>query len=300
MAMRRTDISRMLAAGQAKIFKGNLKPAKKEQWRQCSTIMKSTKAQETYDSIGNLKPAHIKVEEGKIEYGKLEQAYQTTVINETIANGYWFSMEVEEDDLYAIVDEGQQKELPRTMQHRREIDIAAIWDGVFTRTGADGVYYASATHPLKNLAGTYNDNLGANVEPSPNALIDINNKFNHIYRHNGELFDTDASAILHHKDKMSTWQAIMASNLKAQELSNTKNTVPQLRLIWNKYINTDYYHLIDEEWESVIMQIKRGFKYGYTVDKKDTLNTYFHVTERRKAAHINPGFGHISSKGGAA
>jgi hypothetical protein len=298
MAMRRSDISRMLAAGQAKIFRDNLKPAKKEQWRWCSSITKSDKTQETYDSIGNLKKAHVKEEEGNIQYGKLEQAYQTTVVNETIANGYWFTMEVEEDDLYAVVDEGQQKELPRTMQSKREEDIAAVWDAVFTATGADGVAYAANNHPLKNCAGKFNDNLAANVAPTPDAVIDANNKFNHIYRHNGELFDTDASAVLFHKDKMSTWQAIMASTLKAQELSNTKNTVPALRLIWNKYINQLYYHLIDEEIESVIMQIRRGFKYGYHVDKKDTLNTYFHVTERRKAAHINPGFGHVSSKGG--
>lgn len=297
MAMRRSDISRMLAAGQAKIFRDNLKPAKKEQWRSCSTVTKSTKNQETYDSIGNLKKAHVKEEEGDIQYGKLEQAYQTTVINETIANGYWFSMEVEEDDLYAVVDEGQQKELPRTMQSKREEDIAAIWDAVFTSTAADGVYYASATHPLKNLSGTYNDNLGAAVAPSPDALIAINNKFNHIHRHNGELFDTDATAILHHKDKMSKWQEILSSNLKAHELSNTNNTVPLLRLIWNKYVNSTYYHLIDEDIESVIMQMRRGFKYGYYVDKKDTLNTYFNVNERRKAAHINPGFGHVSSVG---
>jgi hypothetical protein len=185
------------------------------------------------------------------------------------------------------------------MQSQREEDIAAVWDGVFDTTGADGVYYASATHPLKN-SGLKNDNLGDSVAPSPDALTNLCNKFNHIYRHNGELFDTDASALLHHKDKMSTWQAILASNLKAMEQSNTKNTVPQLRLIWNKYINQDYYHAIDEEIESIIMQIRRGFKYNYTVDKKDTLNTYFNVTERRKAAHINPGFGHVSSKGCAA
>jgi hypothetical protein len=299
MAMRRSDISRMLAAGQAKIFKDNLKPAKKEQWRSCSSITQSKKNQETYDSIGNLKKAHEKTEEGNIQYGKLEQAYQTTVINKTYANGYWFSMEVEEDDLYAIVDEGQQKELPRTMQSLREEDIATQWDGVFTLTGADGVYYASDSHPLKN-SGLLNDNLAANVAPSPDALDDMCNQFNHIYRHNGELFDTDASALLIHKDKMSTWQAIMARGLKAQELSNTQNTVPQLRLIWNKYINQLYYHAIDEEIESVIMQIRRGFKYGYYVDKKDTLNTYFNVNERRRAAHINPGFGHVSSRGGAA
>jgi hypothetical protein len=290
----------MLAAGQAKIFRANLKPAKKEQWRSCSSITDSKKAKETYDSIGNLKPAHLKEEEAPIQYGKLEQAYQTTVVNETYANGYWFSMEAEEDDLYAVVDEGQQKELPRTMQTLREKHIAEQWDGVFTTTGADGVYYASATHPLKNNAGLYNDNLAENVAPSPDALINASNKFNHIYRHNGELFDTDAAAILFHKDNMSTWQAILASNLKAMEQSNTKNTVPQLRLIWNRYINQKYYHLIDEDIESVIMQIRRGLKYGYTVDKKDTLNTYFQVTERRKAAHINPGFGHVSSKGGAA
>lgn len=289
----------MLAAGQAKIFKENLKPAKKEQWRSCSSVTQSKKAQETYDSVGNLKKAQKKDEEQPIQYGKLEQAYQTTVVNDTYANGYWFSMEVEEDDLYAVVDEGQQKELPRTMQSIREENIAEQWDNVFTDTGADGVAYASGSHPLKN-SGLLNDNLAANSPPTPDVLIAASNKFNHIYRHNGELFDTDATAILHHKDKMSLWQSILASNLKALEMTNTKNTVPQLRLIWNKYINSLYYHLIDEDIESVIMQIRRGFKYNYTVDKQDTLNTYFNVTERRKAAHINPGFGHVSSKGGAA
>ena len=38
--------------------------------------------------MSNLKSAEIKVEGDSISYGSVEQAYQTTITNQTVANGY--------------------------------------------------------------------------------------------------------------------------------------------------------------------------------------------------------------------
>jgi phage major head subunit gpT-like protein len=73
----------MIVAGQKEIFTKNFDSFPIE-YPSFTTPKKATKKSETYDSMGNLPAASEKVEGGNISYGKVEQAYQTTITNRTL------------------------------------------------------------------------------------------------------------------------------------------------------------------------------------------------------------------------
>lgn len=295
--MTRADIARAMYVGTKEVFMDNLKKQPQEEWKAYATVKTSDKMEETYDSVGNLKPADVKAEGDPVQYGKIEEAYKTTVKNDTIANGFAVTMEAKEDEQWGIVPEVKVNELVRTMISKRETSVAAVWDGVTTDVGADGVAHASAAHPLLNSVET-NDNL---VE----SVFDIDayesgvKKFNHWLNHYGDKFFTRPSALLAHRDRQTYIFAMLQSALHPFEESNTKNTIPQLRTIFSSYIAELPVHIIDESIDSVIMQKRKELKAEYDYDKRDTFNWYFNVHERYKAAVINPGFGFVTITGEA-
>ena len=295
MAMNRADISRAMFVGQKDWFVKTLKKNKREEWKTYMRVEKSTKSQETYDTLGNLHPAQTKTEEGSVKYGKLQQAFQTTIVNETKANGLTTTMEVQEDDQYNLVDKAGVSEVARTLLQLRERESAATVDGLFTTVGADGVAYIAANHPLLNSA-LVNNNLAAGPV-TPANLIAANNMFNGWLNHAGEAFDTMATAILAHKNLQSTIVQVMDSTLVAFESSNTKNAVPQLKQIYTRYIAALPWFLIDEELNPLIFQRRKGLVTEYDYDKRDTFNHYFNAHERYRTGCITPGFGIVGSPG---
>lgn len=93
-----SDISRMVVAGQKEIFLKNFDSVPIE-YTEFTTDKKSTKQTETYDSMGNLPAAAEKIEGQNIQYGKVEQAYQTSIKNRTVTNGYAVTIEAMKYDL---------------------------------------------------------------------------------------------------------------------------------------------------------------------------------------------------------
>jgi hypothetical protein len=179
---------------------------------------------------------------------------------------------------------------------KREKNVAAVVDGVFTAISADGKAYAANDHPLDtSKTATVNDNLMAASKITPDNVITGCNMFNSIYDYAGSLFDTSATAILAHSNKEAEVSAVLMSNLKSNELSNTKNTVPKLKAIFGRYINLHYWHLLDENIDSFIFQRRTGLVPMSDQDKISTLNFYWAMVERYRAAQINPGFGHVSN-----
>lgn len=283
------------------VFKKNLKKQPVEEWKSYMTIKDSKKMEEEYATVGNLKPAHDKEEGAPIQYGEITDGHITTVKNKTVANGLKVSMEAKEDEQWGLVDAYKVEELTRTMITKREVDCAAIWDNVTTAVGADGVAFASNSHPLLNNGALVNDNLktGALSNDSTgftnwDGAIQM---FNDWKNHYGDKFYTKPSAALMNISRQTSVLALLNSNLKPFESSNTKNTIPQLKLIFSSYIKLLPVHFIDETIDSAIFQRRKGITTGYTYDEKDTLDFFFNVHERYKAAMINPGFGFVTLTG---
>ena len=111
----RADIARAMYVGTKEVFMENLKKQPTEQWKSYATIKDSNKMEETYDSVGNLKPAEIKAEGAALVYGDIKEAYKSTVKNETVANGFSVTMEATEDEQWGLVPAVKVNELDRTM-----------------------------------------------------------------------------------------------------------------------------------------------------------------------------------------
>lgn len=296
MAMNRNDIARAMFVGQNKYFFEIMNAPRREEYKLISTPENSTKKAETYDTIGNLQAAQVKNEEAEIQYGKVTEAYQTTLTNKTVANGFFVSMEAEEDDQYGIVDKVRTKELARTMQVLREKEVAAVYNNYLTTVGADGKTMCADDHPLLGTAGV-NDNKSTLTTPSPDNFIAVANMFNSIKNHAGDPMDTEATAGLFHRNYTALVTAILQSSNKALEQSNTKNTVPSLRAIFNRYINQLPWFFLDEQIESVVFQRRKALTTNYHLDKQKTLNMYYNAVERYVAGFINPGFGIVGVVG---
>lgn len=289
-----TDLNKEMYVGHMEVWKKNLEAPKNEAWKNYATVMNTTKMEETFETLGNLPAAKITAPGASIEYGKSQDAYETTVKPVKVTNGFSIDLETSDDDQYSVKG-NLVTDLYSTMITEREKAVAAQWNGVFTNTGADGVFYASATHPLKGTS-LKNDNLATGTI-TPDNIITADCKFNAIKKHNGDVFDTSATAILAHKGKGALIKSILESTLKASELSNTKNTVPSLKVILSKYLSAAPWHLLDENIASVIMLIRQGLKTHSEFDAKDTLVWYFNAYERYKSAVVHDSFGFVSSLG---
>lgn len=205
-------------------------------------------------------------------------------------------MEAEEDETWGIVDAGKTSELARTMLQMRERSVAAAWDGVLTTVGGDGVMQASNVHPTLHGGGAVNDNLIEAVF-STTSYQDACNRFNHWVNHSGEQFDTMPTQLLAHRDRQTEILAMLNSQNVAFELSNTKNTIAQLKPTFNRYINAVRVHIIDEMIASVVFQRRKNLTTDYDYDKRSTFNWFFNIHERYVCGVINPGFGFVTIKG---
>ena len=292
----RADIARAMYIGTKEVFMENLKKQPEQQWKSYATVKNSDKMEETYDSVGNLKPAEIKAEGAALVYGDIKEAYKTTVKNETVANGFSVTMEAQEDEQWGLVPEIKVNELVRTMISKKELAVAKVWDDVTTATGADGVAYANDKHPNLNNPATFNDNLVKGVF-GLDTYQEAVKRFNHWRNHYGDKFFTTPSAILAHRDRQTEIFAMLQSTLLPFENTNTKNTIPQLKTIFSSYIGALQVHILDESIDTAILQKRKGMKDEYDYDKRDTFNFYYNVHERYKAAMINPGFGFVTITG---
>jgi len=292
----RNDYSRYLSDKITELFRENLKQQRKEEYKEFTTPKKSTKDEEIYDSIGNLSSAQEKTEGGSLHYEGLTQMFQTTVVNKTYDRGFFATWEAVEDDVEKVINSVNTGGMMRAMISKREQEAAAIVDGVFTAVGADGVAYAAVNHPLDTTkTAKVNNNLMTAGAITVDNIIDGCKKFNEIYDYAGNLFDTSADAILAHRDQQANVNAVLQSNLKAGEMSNTKNTVPMLKAIFGRYINKYYWHLLDTNLDSFIMQRRSGLEPIKDQDKINTLNFYWAMVERYRMANISNGYGLVSN-----
>lgn len=292
----RANFQRYLDDKITELFLKNLEAPRVEEYKAFTTAKTSMKNEEIYDSIGNLSAAEEKNEGGPIAYEQVTQMYQTKVVNKTYDRGFYETWEAIEDDVEKVIGKINTGAMIRAMVTKREQEVAAIVDGVFTSTSADGQAYAANAHPLDTgKTALTNDNLMTAGAITPNSIIDGCNMFNDIKDYAGNPFDTSATAILAHRNNGATIKSILESNLKAQELSNTKNTVPALKVILGRYISKTYWHLLDENIDSFIFQRRSSLRPFSDQDKISTLNYYWAMVERYRAAQINPGYGHVSN-----
>lgn len=271
------DISRMILAGQKEIFTKNFNSYPIE-YKQFTTRKSANKETESYDSMGNLKAAERKREGDVISYGKVTQAYQTLIKNYTWANGFEVTIEAVKYDLYKVINSVKAKELARTMRELEETNAVYWVDNAEAVNLADGVPLASNSKPLTDSASV-NDTLAAagSIADPDNHKTAIN-MFYDFKNHAGGPMKSRARKGLTHYYNQMTVEEVYGSMQKAQEFSNTKNTLPSIKWCYSTYMNSKTaWMLWDTQFEHILMQWFMGTEFDSDTDKIYTKNEYFNA-----------------------
>lgn len=271
------DISRMLLAGQKEIFTRNMESYPIE-YPQFTTRKDSNKQSETYDSMGNLKAAEKKVEGDEIVYGKVTQAYQTTITNYTWANGFEVTLEATKYDLYGVVNSVKAKELARTMRELEEENAIYYINNATSVNLADGVPLASNSHPLIDSDQVNDTYATASTIADPDSHKTMINMFYKFKNHAGGPMKTTPRKGLTHFVNQLTVEEVYRSINKPQEFSNTKNVLPRIQFVYSTYMTSETAWMMwDTSFEHVIMQWFMGTQFDSDTDKIFTKNMYFNA-----------------------
>ena len=291
------DIKRMIEVGQKEIFEENFNMFPIE-YPNFTTEKKATKETETYDSMGNLKAAEVKPEGDSIQYGKVVQAYQTSITNETIANGYAHSLEAIKYDLYGVVNSIKAKELSRTMREKEEGEGIRMFDEAFTVNLADGVPLCSNSKPLKNVAGAFNDTLAtAGSITSPDVHKAMFKMFVSFKNHqNGPMKSSPTNGMTHAYNMLDI-EEIYGSQNKPGEISNTKNVLPKLSWSYSNYLTSlTAFFMYDKRFEHALIQWFMKTDFDTDEDRTNTKNVYLNAIAMYKGGAL-PNIGIVGNEG---
>lgn len=293
------DISRMITAGQKEIFNKNFEAFPIE-YPAFTTEKTATKETETYDSMGNLKAAEEKVEGDGITYGKVRQAYQTSIKNKTWANGYEVTLEATKYDLYGQVNSIKAKELSRTMRELEENNAVRWVDGAFTLNLADGVPLCSDSKPLLEVPGTFNDTLAtASTLTDPDNHKDMVKMFSAFKNHQGGPMKSYPNKGLTHSQNMLDIEEIYGSANKANEMSNTKNVLPKISWSYSTYMaSVIAWFMWDSKFEHILMQWFEKTQFDSDEDKISTKNLYLNAIAMYQSGAL-PNIGLVGNQGAA-
>ncbi len=272
------DVSRMITAGQKQIFTDNFDSYPIE-YPSFTTDKKAIKKTETYDSMGNLKPAAIKPEGDSITYGKVRQAYQTSITNATVANGFEVSLEATKYDLYGVVNSIEAKELARTMREEEEDRAITRWDNAFTTNLADGVPLCSNSKPLLEVPTKYNDTLATSSSlTNPDNHKTMIQMFSEFKNHQGGPVKSYPNKGMTHIVNMLDIEEIYGSSNKANEISNTKNVLPKMNWVYSTYLTSQTaWFMWDTKFEHVLFQWFMKTEFDSDEDKTGTKNLYLNA-----------------------
>lgn len=300
-----SDLSNLILAGSDEVFNKAAKKPINQQWKNIVREKVATKRAMNYDTVGALNPAQVHGEDSAVTFNKIEYNNRTTITSYVYENGVKASLEASEFDLYDVVKAQFGDPLVATMNDKKEEVVAAVYNTVASATGADGVYLASDSHPLKNNALLFNDNLITGALDTA-TLMAGKNRFNHIYTQSGKFFNTEATHLLIHPNKMFLALQLLNSQLMALELSNTKNTVNDvapIKIIQNKYLtyntSTDVspWFLLDKTLDAgCVLQTNKGLTLKSWFDYED-LTLKGVAYEIYGCGMVAPGYGFCYSSG---
>jgi len=304
METRVADISALIYAGIDEVFNAAAKMPRRKYYVNIVRVKPNQKKYGWYDTVGDLSAAEVHVEGSAINFDKIEYNNRTTITTQVISKGVQGTMESMEFDLENVVKKQFGTPLVKVMNNKKEKIVADVYNGVFTTASADGVYQASASHPLKN-SSSLNSNL-ASGELGTTTFSDAKNMFNHIMDQAGEPFDTEPTHLLIHPDKIYLALQLINSNLMAFELSNNKNVMQDVfpvKVLQDRYLTytaatkVSPWFLLDKSLDAGCVLQTKG---GLTLKTFWDLNTLSYkglAYEMYGAGMIAPGYGFVASPG---
>lgn len=302
-----SDLSNLILAGSDEQFNKSVGAPRRLYYKDIVREVQQEKQTGNYDSLGNLTAAEKHNEESAISFDKISYNNRTSIVSYVWEKGVKATLEATEFDLYDVVERTFGEPLVTKLVQKKEHNVADVYNDVFTDTGADGVYLASDSHPLLRDSTKYNDNLITGALSVENIKA-MKNRFNNIYDQAGELFDTQATHILVHSNKLFDVYELLNSALMAWELTNTKNSlqdVAPIKVIENKYLDYNYsddtspWFMLDKNLTGAgcVLQVKKGLTLRTWFENED-LSLKGVGYEIYGVGMIAPGYGFVASLGG--
>jgi len=235
----RGNFSQLLTPIHKKIFFENYE-AKPTQYTKIFKTENMSKKEETFPHMGAFGTWSSNSEGGTINESTMSQGNTATFTAERYDKGYSITWEVVKDDLYNVLKGygkgGSAQALGRGLAATIETQCAAVLNGGFSNTGYDAVALFANTHPLADSAST-GDNL------TTGALNDANLKLGMILMRDQRdeaniIIQAMAKQLIVPPELEYTAKQIIASTLISGELSNTKNTVPNLEIVVMDYLTS--------------------------------------------------------------
>ena len=304
---RMSDTPNMLLAGSDAQFNKAAKKPRRQYWKEICSVRNQSKLVGNYDTIGNLSAAEKHVEGTTIVFDKIAESNRTYITSGVYDKAVAATLEAQEFDQYNVVAAQFGEPLVAALNTKKERVVADVYNGVFTATGADGVYLASDSHPLKNNTALLNDNLVTGAL-SNESLRAAKNMFNFTYNQAGDYFDTQPTHLLIHPNKMFQALELLNSTLTAWQLSNTKNVlqdVAPIKIISNPYltynVTTDVspWFMLDMSLDGAgcILQVKKGLTLKTWFEEAELDSLKGVAYEMYGAGMVAPGYGFVASTG---
>lgn len=290
-----SDISRMIVAGQKEIYTDNY-DAYPVEYADIVTFKDGVQKTETFDSMGSLPGVQEKQEGGAIQYGKVSQAYQTSVTSKTWSDGFEVTLEAVKFDRYGVINSAKAKELANRMREGEEERAALRFDNAFTTALADGQALFTNSRPCFNAPGVTNDTLTTGPLTPANVKTAVQ-MFANFKNHLGKPKKADPTDLITHKYNMLTVEEILKSTQIAYEQSNTKNVLPGLKPVYNSYIASQTAWAVrDRKIDHILFVWWMKTEFGNDEDKINTKNLYLNAIAMYETG-VLPNIGIVGSAG---
>jgi len=170
MAMNRNQFPSLLERGLNTVFGLEYKEYP-EEWRGCFEVFNSDQAKEEDVLVTDFGAASVKAEGADASLDEALEAYTALYMNRTVALGFEFTEEAEEDNLYLKLGPKYSRALAKSMQHSKELFGAAIFNNAFDTNypGGDGKPLLATDHPLVG-GGTGSNKLATGQDLSEDSV----------------------------------------------------------------------------------------------------------------------------------
>ena len=299
-----SDIKTLTEAGVSAVFNRAAKAPINRYYEPIVIKKPEIKEYGHYMTISDITDAQVLVEGTTINYDSIKEKDETQIQTLTHAKGVEATYRALKFDLENVVRTTFGQRLINAMNSHKERTVAAVYNGAFTDTGADGVAIISDSHPLSNSV-LLNDNLVTGAL-STDGIKAAKNRFNFIYDQAGNPFDTMPTHLLIHPAKHFAALELLGSQLLAWELSNTKNSlqdIAPIKVLVNKYLSytvaTDVspWFMLDKNLDAgCVLQTNGGLELNSWWEN-DTKNYRGTAIENYGCAFIAPGYGIVGSTG---
>lgn len=168
----RSNIPTLLRPGLAAVFGDyNTYPAL---WKDIYTQHRSNKAVEYEMEMQGLPLAQIKSDGAPVAMGSMQQAYETSYINQYYGIGFQITRAAIMDNQYQSDFPQQSLQLRNSLDTLKNINGAYMFNNAFTQasTVSDGQPLCSTTHPISTgtLANTFNNGVQLNEAALEDAI----------------------------------------------------------------------------------------------------------------------------------